>query len=104
MDVNLLNLAFLMNIANVFDLISTKTGLERGFKEANPIARGVIQQYGFEGLSIFKLAPPLILTTLAFLSEGVAGRTLAYVMAVWGIVFAIASINNIFLISFIHKT
>lgn len=89
-----------MSLANVFDVVSTKVGLERGLKEANPFARQMIETYGFQATAAYKLATPLIFLPLAMLAEHPKAKAYYGMMfCAMGIIFAIASINNIMLIS-----
>jgi len=92
----LLEIAVLANLANVFDLETTRQGLARGLKEANPIAREILKAQGMQGLATLKLGIPLIITTVALATEEERIKKIyATLLAGMGIAFALASINNI---------
>jgi len=89
-------LALYLNVANVLDLQTTLDGLKRGLKEANPIANYVLQTSGTQGLTEFKIAPVIALTTIALIA---GNKHFAKLMTAMTIVFCIAAMNNIFLIA-----
>jgi len=89
-------LALYLNVANVLDLQTTLDGLKRGLKEANPIANYVLQTSGTQGLAEFKIAPVIALTTIALIA---GDKHFAKLITAMTIVFCIAAMNNILLIT-----
>jgi hypothetical protein len=89
-------LALYLNVANVLDLQTTVDGLKRGLKEANPVANYVLQTSGFQRLAEFKIAPVIALTTIALIA---GDKHFEKLMTAMTIVFCIAAMNNIFMIS-----
>jgi len=90
------SLAVWLNIANILDLQTTFEGLKRGLKEANPIANYVLQTSGPQGLATFKIAPILLLSTLAITNPTKHMEKLMHGLT---IIFLLASINNIMMIT-----
>jgi len=92
--------SLLMNVANAIDLTTTVAGLEAGLKEGNPLARYIIKEVGLPQFSLFKLAFPLILSSVSELAITPKSKA-AYglIMSALATVFALASINNILLLS-----
>ena len=89
-------LALYLNVANVLDLQTTVDGLKRGLKEANPVANSVLQTSGTQGLAEFKIVPVIALTTIALIA---GDKHFAKLMTAMTIIFCIAAMNNMVMIS-----
>jgi len=95
-----LKASVLMNVANIIDLTTTIAGLEAGLEEGNPIAQYIIKQVGIAHFSAFKLAVPLILTAISELAVTPKSQAMyGLIMSTYAMVFSLASINNILLLS-----
>jgi len=93
--------SLLMNVANTIDLYTTMAGLEAGLKEGNPIARYIIEQVGIVHFSALKLGFPLVLSIISELAETPKTKAMyGMLMSTYAIVFSLASINNILLLTF----
>ncbi|MEM2281269.1 MAG: DUF5658 family protein [Candidatus Bathyarchaeia archaeon] len=94
------SLAILMNLANIIDLYTTKVGLSLGLKEANPFAVAIMQKYGFQGMATYKIIFPMLTSTIALTAESPYEKAAAaYTLALLGLTYSIASLNNVFAIT-----
>jgi len=95
-----LKASLLMNVANVFDLMTTLAGLEAGLEEGNPLARYILKRLGVAHFSAIKLAMPLTLSLASELIDTPRVKArYGLLMSVIATIFALASINNLLLLS-----
>jgi len=85
-----------LEITNALDYATTKIALEKGLKEGNPLARGLMK-WGWRKYQLVKflLPQPLVASALASEDPNYSYQT---AMAIGSLVFGYAVINNLMLI------
>ena len=85
-----------LEITNALDYATTKIALEKGLKEGNPLARGLME-WGWRKYQLVKFLLPQPLVAAA-LASGDPNYSYQTAMAIGSLVFGYAVINNIMLI------
>lgn len=94
-------LAALMNVANYLDYYTTKKAIEKGFKEGNPLARGIMR-LGWRKYQLAKWLIPVFYGAYALTSEDPYYINMAG-MAIATATFIYAAINNLMIIGGIKR-
>lgn len=104
-DVNLMVskiiLILTLEITNALDYATTKIALEKGLKEANPLARALMK-WGWRKYQLVKFLLPQPLVASALMSDE-PYYSYRVAMAVGSLVFGYAVINNLMLIRSVEK-
>ncbi|MEM2281274.1 MAG: DUF5658 family protein [Candidatus Bathyarchaeia archaeon] len=90
-------LAAIMNVASLLDYYTTKKALEKGLKEANPLAR-MLMRWGWRKYQLFKWLLPIGYAAYAMTSEDPYYLNTAG-LAIASATFIYATINNLLLIA-----
>ena len=94
-------LVLTLEITNALDYATTKIALEKGLKEANPLARALMK-WGWRKYQLVKFLLPQPLVASALMS-GDPYYSYQVAMAIGSLVFGYAVINNLMLIRSVTK-
>ena len=90
MDESTMTALYVFVLVNLLDIMTTRAALLRGAQEANPIARRLLEKYGFVGLHTLKFAIVSILPMFVYAFFGDVG----FALWVWNAVIGAVVVWN----------